>query len=426
VNIGFISGAVPYLPSRGGYRLYGGNLIRMLSRRHRIDLVSLLRDDDGDHVDRVKPYCESLQTIPVNPPNLARKAVNFVASYYFGKPTHHRTRLNAILRDALKTRHWDVLHIEGGAVGGFVDTDLPVAKVLSLHDSWTLRCREMLNCTQSLHEKLYYTVLKYHEPRFERLLYPKFERCVVVADRDLNEVRSVVPKANLALIPYGTDTEYFHPVPVEKQPMSLVFHSHLGYEPNIEAALEFANEIFPLVRREIPNVVFHLVGAQPGPKIRALVERPGIALSADLPDLRSAVCSAQVYVCAIRYGTGLKSKILEAMAMRLPIVCYPGSTVGLEARDGEHFLVAQTPQEFAAQVVGLLKDPQRARRLAEAGRRLVEDRYSWESRAVAYEHLYRKVIDERRHRIGGVPIEFSSQHFNTVAQDPLHGYEGQP
>jgi glycosyltransferase involved in cell wall biosynthesis len=292
-------------------------------------------------------------------------------------------------------RDWDVMHVEGGYAGGIVP-DLPLAKVLSLHDSWTLRCAEMLQCAHTVREKLYYRLLSLHEPRFERLVYPRFERVTVVAPPDVDEVRRVVPDCRVELIPYGTDTEYFHPVDVPKDPHTLVFHSHLGYAPNIEAALEFANDIFPIVRQRVPDAVFHLVGANPDPKIQELAARPGIRISANLPDLRPAVCAGQVYVCAIRHGTGLKSKMLEAMGMRLPIVGYPGATVGLAVAHGVHVLEARTAEQFAAYTVELLLDRGKAQAMAAAGRRLVEEQYSWESRAHAYEELYERVIEERQ------------------------------
>jgi glycosyltransferase involved in cell wall biosynthesis len=255
----------------------------------------------------------------------------------------------------------------------------------------------MLKCAQSLRERLYYQLLSLHEPRYERLVLPRYERCTVVAQPDVDEVRRVVPNARVELIPYGTDTEYFHPVDVPKEQNTLVFHSHLGYAPNIEAALELANDIFPLVRREVPDAVLHLVGASPGPKILELAERPGIRVSANLPDLRPAVCAGEVYVCPIRHGTGLKSKMLEAMAMRLPIVGYPGAIVGLTgSAPGKHYLLAHDPAEFASHVVTLLHNSDRAERMAQAGRDLVEQEYSWESRARAYEDLYARVIEERR------------------------------
>jgi glycosyltransferase involved in cell wall biosynthesis len=289
------------------------------------------------------------------------------------------------------------LHVEGAYAGGLVPAELPIAKVLSVHDSWTLRFDEMLKCSQNFRDKANNLLGKFCEPRWERLIYPRFERTTVVAGPDLDAVRKTAPNAKVDLIPYGTDTEYLHPVPVEKQQNELVFHSHLGYAPNIEAALEFANDILPLILREVPTATLHLVGANPDPKVKALASRPGIRLSANLPDLRPAVCSASVYVCAIRHGTGLKSKMLEAMAMRMPIVGYhPGSTVGIDCVHGKHLLAAETPQQFAAHVVDLLRHPDKAEAIAQAGRQLVEEKYSWESRAQAYEELYEQVIQERR------------------------------
>ncbi len=401
MKIGLLSQALPYLPSRGGFRLYGANLIRWLSKRHEIDLISLLQDDDDEHLEWAQQFCVSTTWIPTQRARLPQRIANTLSTYLRGTPLRYRAKLRSILFEGLHRRQWDVLHIEGSFAGSLVPTDLPVAKVLSLHDSWTLRCAEMLQCSQSLREKAYYTFLKYYEPWFERLQYPRFERCVVVADRDAQEVRRIVPNASVAMIPYGTDTEYFHPVSVDKQEATLVFHGHLGYAPNIEAALEFANDIFPLVRREVSNATFHLVGADPGPLIKALAARPGIRISANLPDLRAAVCSARIYVCAIRHGTGLKSKVLEALAMAMPIVAYhPGSTVGIDCVYGKHLLAAENPNEFAAHVVDLLRHPERAERIALAGRKLVEEKYSWESRATTFEELCQQAVEDYRRRVG--------------------------
>lgn len=401
MNIAFLTESLPYLPSRGGFRLYGGNLIRCLSRRHRVDLVSLLRDDDPQHLDWARQYCASITAISANGQGMGMRLANFVSAYLWGKPIHYRSHLEQILREGLQSRNWDVLHVEGAFTGGLVPEDLPVAKVLSVHDSWTLRCEEMLKCSQSLREKLYYRMLMYQEPRYERLVYPRFERCVVVANRDAEAVRKTVPNCRVELVPYAADTEYFHPVSVEKKEATLVFHGHLGYAPNIEAAMEFTNEIFPRIRRELPNASFHLVAADPAPSITALASRPGIRLSVSPPDVRPAVCSARIYVCPVRSGTGMKTKVLEAMAMRLPIVCYPGSTVGIDFVPGKHLLVAHTPQEFAAHVLDLLRDRQRAEQIAQAGRDLVVERYSWASRARAFELLYEHAIEERRARALG-------------------------
>lgn len=396
MKIGLVSQALPYLPSRGGFRLYGGNLIRRLARRHEVHLVSMLIEDDSQHLAWAKEHCASVTTITPSRWSKLNAPASALSAHFWGRPLQQRRQMAQALDT--RWRDWDVIHVEGGYAGGIVP-DLPIAKVLSLHDSWTLRCDEMLKCAQTTGERLYYKLLSYHEPRYERLVYPRYERCTVVAEPDIVEGRKVVPDARFELIPYGTDTEYFAPAPVEKRPYEMVFHSHLGYAPNIEAALEFANDIFPMVKKQVPEAVFHLVGANPGQKIQELASRPGIKISANLPDLRPAVCAAQVYVCAIRHGTGLKSKMLEAMAMRLPIVGYPGAVVGLEgSTPGKQYHLAHEPAEFAAHVVSLLRNPEQAARMAQAGRDLVEEKYSWESRARAYEELYEQIIKERKMR----------------------------
>jgi glycosyltransferase involved in cell wall biosynthesis len=229
-------------------------------------------------------------------------------------------------------------------------------------------------------------------------VYPRFDRCVVVAKTDRDELRRVVPGARVEVIPNGTDTDYYRPLPVERKRDVLSFHGSLSFPPNVHGAVEFADQIFPLVRRQAPGATFHMVGAAPGPSVRALTTRPGVALSADLPDLREALSTSHVYVCAIRHGGGVKNKILEALALRLPVVCYPEAIAGIDCTPGTHLLVADGRVQFAQHVVALLRDPGLCVRLGDAGRRLMEQSYSWDARARAYERLYTEIREERRSR----------------------------
>jgi glycosyltransferase involved in cell wall biosynthesis len=181
----------------------------------------------------------------------------------------------------------------------------------------------------------------------------------------------------------------------------LVFHGNLAYPPNVAGAREFAERIFPLIREKVPTATFHLVGAQPSAEVRTLGARPGIRLSADPADVRPSLAAAQVYVCGIRHAGGIKNKLLEAMAMALPVVTYAAATAGIEAVADTHLLVAESPAEFAAQVIRVLREPDRARALGESARRLMVERYSWETRARQFGRLYREAIDAHdRRRVG--------------------------
>jgi glycosyltransferase involved in cell wall biosynthesis len=253
----------------------------------------------------------------------------------------------------------------------------------------------MMRSNVPLREKLYFRALSWLEPRYQRLVYPRFQRCVVVTERDAHAIRTTVPGAKVAVIPNGVDTDYFKPVSASRGGSTLVFHGNLRYPPNIQAAVILAEEILPRVRVTVPEATLHLVGADPPARVRALVSRVGVRLSPNVPDIRDAVGSAAVYVCAIRHGTGVKNKLLEAMALGLPIVCYPPAIVGVDCRPGEHLLVSEDTAGFAAHVVDLLREPTRAAALGRSARALVTSQYSWESRARLFEALYEATASER-------------------------------
>ena len=213
MNIGMVTEELPYLPSAGGFRLYGANLIRGLSRRHRVDLISLVRDGDERHLDWARTYCASVRVIPVKTLGRWSAAASLLSAHLWGKPLRQRAEMAHMLKTYADD--WDVMHVEGEYVGGLLPP-LAFPKILSVHDSWTLKCEEMLKCSQSLKETLYYRMMCWHEPRYERLVYPRFQRVVVVAERDQEAVRKTVPNSRVTVIGNGTDTHYFHPVPVEK------------------------------------------------------------------------------------------------------------------------------------------------------------------------------------------------------------------
>lgn len=398
MNIGLLSEALPYLPSVGGFRLYSANLMRQLGARHQIDLVTLLPGGDGAHLEWPRQYCRSVHAIPLGPRGLPSRIANLASTYGRGQALYPRQEISSALENGLRNGAWDVLHVEGTYAAALLDDGFPIPRILSAHDSRSLRAVEMRRCATTLAEKLYYRVRGLVDPRLERLIYPRFDRCVFVAPRDVEAARVAAPGVRTTLIPNGVDADHFHPMDVPKEPATLVFHGHLGYLPNVDAVVAFAETIFPLVQKHVPTAVFHVIGAEPHPRVLALRTRPGLRLSPNLPDLRAAVCSSSVYVCLLRHGTGIKNKLLEAMAMGVPIVAHPSALEGIDATDGTHMLAAADPALFADQVVRLIRDRDSSARLAAAGRRLVEERYAWASRAREFEDLYGDVIRERNGR----------------------------
>jgi glycosyltransferase involved in cell wall biosynthesis len=395
MNLLFVTQALPYLPAQDGFRLYAANLLREFGRRHQVDLISLLQEDDRRHMDWCQEHCASVTTFLASETSAFFKPFQFAATYGLGRPLHPRRKVVEAIRRGFAERRWEVMHVEGGYVAGLIPDGLPIPKILSLHDSWKVRCEQMSQCSPSRRERSYYRILSRVEPCYERFVYPRFDRCVVVAESDARAVRKTVPGSNVAVISNGIDTDYFRPLPAKAPNLVLTFHGNLSYAPNVEAAVNFAEQVLPLIRAQSPAVSFHLVGARPVEAIAALARRPGITLSADLPDLREAVGSARVYVCPIRHGSGVKNKLLEAMAMGLPIVCYPESAAGIDGVPGTHLLIARDAEMFANAVQWLLRNPERSVEMARAALALVQQKYSWGSRSRAFEDIYKQVLMER-------------------------------
>ena len=158
---------------------------------------------------------------------------------------------------------------------------------------------------------------------------------------------------------------------------ALVFTGKMDYRPNVDAVLWFAAEVLPRVREAAPGAHFAVVGQKPHPRLDALRGRPGVLITGQVPEIQPYLSAADVYVAPLRMGSGTRLKLLEAMAMGRAIVSTRLGAEGLGAEAGEHLLLADEPGEFAGAVLSLLGDEARRRRLGEAARQFVRERYDW-------------------------------------------------
>lgn len=210
---------------------------------------------------------------------------------------------------------------------------------------------------------------------------------VAVSEPDRRILAQLAPDARTASIPTGVDTTYFSPIAGREQPSRLVFTGSMDWHPNEDAVLHFADSMLPLIRQQIPDVSLAVVGRRPTERLRQAGEKHGILVTGTVDDVRPYIAEASVYVVPLRAGGGTRLKIFEALAMGKAVVSTTVGAEGLALTPGREYVAADDPRAFAAAVVSLLRDSRRRRALGQAGRRLVEERYSWAQVAGEFESL---------------------------------------
>lgn len=215
---------------------------------------------------------------------------------------------------------------------------------------------------------------------YERRLGAQFDACSVNAPRERDVLRAYVPSP-IHVIPNGVDLEYFRSrreTSGTYVPNRLIFTGNMSYRPNVDAVGHLVADILPRVRAEVPDVELHIVGMDPTPAVRKLADGERIVVTGRVDDVRPYFEDAAVAVVPLRVARGLQNKVLEAMAMRVPVVASEAAYQGITAVPGRDLLVGRDPEAFARAVVCLLRERTTRERCAAAGRSCVEENHNWD------------------------------------------------
>jgi glycosyltransferase involved in cell wall biosynthesis len=228
--------------------------------------------------------------------------------------------------------------------------------------------------------------------RFESEEYRQFSRVVVVTDEDKNALLSINSGLNVVMIPNGVDSQAFRPNPSARVDRNrVIFTGVMGWAPNVTAVEFLAHRVMPLVRKACPEAHLCIVGRDPSAPVRALGDVDWVEVVGGVSDLTPWLTSSAVFACPMMSGTGIKNKLLEALACGVPSVATPLALQGLRVAPGHHLLVGEQDNELAAQIAAVIKDDNLASRLRRAGRYYVIAHHSWEAVAAEYERVYQDV-----------------------------------
>jgi glycosyltransferase involved in cell wall biosynthesis len=387
MRILLVSEMIPWLPSHDGFRVSPANLVRNLSDRHEIHLIALAQGGESvERSDWSRRYCREFSIFHTDSGIRARlRAVT-------SAPDRSLARF---VSDAVLKSRPDLIHLEGGGLApllGSATHGLPA--VLSIHDSKALRFDEFVKFTDLPRKRLRLRLLAVVARRHERRWFSRADRVVVTSPFDADGLSASLAADRIVSIPYGVDLEYYARQQAP-EPGRIVFTGSMNWPPNEDAAEHFARDIFPAIRSRISGASFWIVGAEPTARVRSLSSIAGVHVTGTVEDIRPWIWSAAVYASPLRFGLGVKNKILEAMASSAPIVATSRSLSGTPLIDEQHALIAHDDVKFGDAVVRLLSDAELRESLAHKARRLAETEYSWDSITSEFEELYREVLAGR-------------------------------
>jgi glycosyltransferase involved in cell wall biosynthesis len=244
-------------------------------------------------------------------------------------------------------------------------------------DEWVLHHLSMLQLRGGqLIENLKAAAIK---GLYERAHRRVVDRAWVVTDRDRVAMQRFAGIDRVDVLPNGVDADFFKPGAEPVEDRTAVFWGRLDFGPNIQALEWFCRKVWPRIRSASPEARFKIVGFQPGDKVKALASAPGVALEANVRDLRPVVRRQALAVLPLVSGAGIKNKLLEAAAMGLPVVCTPLATLGL--RGEPPVITASSADDFANAVLTTWSDPQSRAGRAKAIREWVTTNHSWRAAA---------------------------------------------
>jgi polysaccharide biosynthesis protein PslH len=397
-----VASYLPYpLLTGGRIRVY--NLLRRVANRHEVSLAALLESpQDAEGIPHLREFCARVETAPYPAHQRSRlaKAPGMLRYALQGRPPDlmllHSEELVSKIRQLFSTMDFHIVQIEQ-FMGLYLET-LPRNKsyktVQMFHNVESHNYARMAQVERQWYGRLRASINGFGMRHWEHRYAEKFDRCTTVSEVDKQLLMTANPRLQIDVIPNGVDTEAFQPLPPAPAsvPPSLIFVGSMGYPPCADAALYFCNQILPLIRQVINPVEVRIVGWNPPPEVLRL-NGNGVRVTGRVEDVVPHYQESSVCVVPLRAGSGTRLKILEAMALGRPVVSTSIGCEGLEVVDGEHLLIGDTPERFAANTLSLLRDRALYQSMRVSARRLVEARYGWDKIADRLMDVYNEVLE---------------------------------
>lgn len=385
MKILFVANRVPYPPFRGDkLKIY--NLAKRLSVHHEIYLITFAESkEDYNYGEELGKLFKQVHIISLPKWQSYLNCLIAIFSNIPFQVAYFKSRkMNRLVIDFLSKNKIDVIHTQHLRMAQFT-SDIQMPKILDLPDAfslyWKRRIENQQNPIKRFFEKIEYKRLY----KFEGKIVKKFNLGLVCSREDLNYMKQEHGSEKIDLLRNGVDLDTFKSDGHDYSNNStLLFTGNMDYAPNVDAVGYFVKDIFPSIASKFPNVKFIIAGQRPVKQVLDLKAK-NIEITGFIPDLKVMYQQAAIVVSPLRFGAGTQNKVLEAMAMGIPVVSGNIGFEGLEIKNGEGVFLEINSNGFANKVIELLQSESLRQHTGTKGNLVAKEKFSWDIIALQLE-----------------------------------------
>ncbi|MFA5394159.1 MAG: glycosyltransferase family 4 protein [Candidatus Ratteibacteria bacterium] len=398
---------VPYFlfPPNGGTKIILAGIIRHLSGRNQYSLVGL-HDKDKDRppssgdIAQAERYFQKVRCFARTFPFRGDKVLKLLYALFGPQPLsiakYSAVSAREEVKEIIKQDGCDLVQANEIYAAQYLAGVEGVKKILVLYNVDSLILWRSFLHSHNPFQKLLSLLQFFKMRRYEKRIIPEFDRCFCISDVDRKTFESIFKeRVRFGIISNGVDTKRLLPLPVPEKP-DLIFVGNLDYQPNALAVDWFLRQIFPLVRAKVPDAFFFVVGNHPPEWLKRWEKHSPVKFTGYVKSVVEWYRKTKVAVVPLKIGSGTRGKILEAMAYGRPVASTTLGAEGLEVTNDKDILLADRPEEFAGNVVSLLRDSELYARVTVNARRMIEEKYDWKIIAADLEKSYSEILGDTK------------------------------
>ncbi|OGV46723.1 MAG: hypothetical protein A2X46_12205 [Lentisphaerae bacterium GWF2_57_35] len=356
---------------------------RLVERGHEVSLAAYRSDDDAEHTAAIAPLLRELEIVPAPPldadePSFRKEWLSR-PPYPFKK--YASDAMNQRVGDMVNRSHYDVALAEFAVMGQALHHNpyLPAVRtIVSIHHSLAIVNQKALKVRSPSFQKFRIWLMFNRLKQYEFRLYQTMDRILVLTPEERLGLLKYAPNLPVTVIPVGVDTEYFQPADEKGREQAILFTGHYSEEPNRDAITWFVRAVWPMLGHRYPELKLYIVGPGATPEMKELARKDlRIQITGEVEDVRPYLAKARVYVCPVRMGSGMRGKILEAMAMGTPVVSTSLGAEGIPVQMGDNAFLADTPVIMAQYIDLLLSDQGLRASMTANALEMACTRFSW-------------------------------------------------